>query len=88
MSKVEVIQINSKGNRYGAFMNVKEDYGFIEVSGTVYEKETYLLTNGIHFCLVQFDKDSMQKTIKNYFAGLGEWKVIKIEKDSFIMESK
>ena len=56
MTLVEVHQVTSKGDR-GAFLNVEEKYGNVQIWGSVYNGPTILLRakEGIEFRLIQFD---------------------------------
>jgi hypothetical protein len=58
MTFVKVEQITSKGDR-GAFLNVEEEYGSVQVWGSIYNRPTYLFRDndkdGIEFRLIQFD---------------------------------
>jgi hypothetical protein len=88
MASVKVNQLNShsRGPKQ-AYLNVQEESWFVEVNGTVFEKETYLITDGIHFSLVQFDGNTSQEGIREYFEGRhGNWRAIKIEKDTLVMD--
>jgi hypothetical protein len=59
MSNVTVHQINSDWN--GSILNVEEASLHVAVRGVNYENPTLLLQNGIHFLLIQFDCEEMEK---------------------------
>jgi len=82
MTSVVINQVTSKGSGKNAFLNVNEEYGYINVWGSLYETETYLLfahgSNEFH--LVQFDKDATQAEIAEFFASKRKhYRVVKIE---------
>lgn len=88
MSKVEVLQLQSRDNGT-AFLNVNEEYGHVQVWGSLYERETYLLVNGNEFHLVQFDKEASQKDIFDFFKTKKKYyKVVKIEKNGGLIVSE
>jgi phosphoribosylanthranilate isomerase len=90
MANAVVNQITSQGSgtHYGAFMNVDEAYGHVEVFTSVYKKETYLIINGVEVHFVQFDRDSTQTSIEEFFEPYAGCKVVKIEEDGSFTISK
>jgi hypothetical protein len=59
MSSVTVHQLNSEWN--GSILNVEEGPLHVAVRGITYKNPTLLLQNGIHFLLIQFDCEEMEK---------------------------
>ena len=59
MTWVTVRQITSKATDTGAFMNVNEDDLHVSVAMQVWKCPTYLLQDGIHVKLIQFDYQEM-----------------------------
>ena len=59
MAWVTVRQITSKATNSGAFMNVKEEDLYVSVMMVVWKCPTYLIQDGIHAKLIQFDSQEM-----------------------------
>ena len=59
MTWVTVRQITSQATDTGAYMNVKEDDLHVSVAMVVWKSPTYLLQDGTHVKLIQFDSQAM-----------------------------
>ena len=59
MTWITVRQITSKATNIGAFMNVREEDLHVSVAMVVWKSPTYLIQDGIHVKLIQFDSQEM-----------------------------
>jgi hypothetical protein len=59
MTHVTVHQLSSEWGK--SILNVSEGPLYVYVWGCNYKSPTYLLQNGIHFMLIQFDDEAMEK---------------------------
>ena len=59
MTWVTVRQITSQSTNSGAFMNVTEESLYVSVAVLVWKFPTYLIQDGIHVKLIQFDSQNM-----------------------------
>jgi hypothetical protein len=55
MASVTVHQLTSKSDKNYSFLNVEEEYGNVQVWGSIYNRPTYLLQDSNLFYLIQFD---------------------------------
>ena len=70
MTWVTVHQLTTRDKGL-AFLNVDEEYGRIDVWGSIYSCPTYLLQAGLEFHIVQFDNQAyadefIEENEKNY----------------------
>jgi hypothetical protein len=71
---VHQLQCKDKGL---AFMNVDEEYGRIDVWGSIYNRPTYLLQDGVEFHIIQFESPEYAN---EFFEENGKsYKVTKLE---------
>jgi hypothetical protein len=78
MATVTVHQLQCKDKGL-AFLNVQEEYGRIDVWGSIYTCPTYLLQWGVEFHIVQFDS---QEYADEFFENIQDsyWKRYKVTK--------
>ncbi len=77
----QITSIPEKSGLRGAFMNVEENYGNVQVWTAIHGTETYLMIAGQEVHFVQFDRDVSQEHIAEFFKDYEKYKIIKIEED-------
>ena len=88
MATCKVTQITSIGNGIGsAFMNVREEYGHVQVWTAIHNTETYIMVCGQEVHFIQFDRDVRQEHIAEFFEEYKNYKIIKVEEDGNFVTS-
>ena len=59
MTWLTIRQITSQATTIGAYMNVMEESLYVSVAMVVWKYPTYLIQDGIHAKLIQFDYQEM-----------------------------
>lgn len=68
-------------------MNVREEYGHLQVWTAIHNTETYLMVRGQEVHFVQFDRGVTQDHIARFFDEYKEYKIIKVEEEGNLIIS-